>query len=90
MTLQYPITNRVGETVEPSGHIRQRIGASICASRPGYTRDLSLGRVADPVGHFLFTNDEETRKFYEHEWADYLLLALDKVGLAIVEMDDVA
>lgn len=90
MTLPYPITNRVGETVEPSGHMRQRIGASICASRPSYSREITLGRTADPIGYFLFTWDEKTRKFYEDEWADYLLAALDKVGLAIVEADDAA
>jgi hypothetical protein len=85
--LKYPITNRCGETVEPSGHIRQRIGASICASRPNYKRELTLARTDDPVGYFLFICDEKTRKFYEEEWADFLLIALDKLGLQIVELD---
>ena len=47
-----------------------------------------MGRTTDPVGYFLFTCDEKTRKFYEGEWADFLLIALDKVGLQITEIKD--
>jgi len=91
MTLPYPITNRSGEIVSPTGHIRERIGASICAARPSLfsKEDHRETRLRDPVGYFLFTLDKKNREFYEGEWADYLLVALDKVGLRIVEIDEV-
>lgn len=89
MTLQYPVTNRYGETVEPTGHIRESLAASISAARPsGYARDRHTEvRLADPLGYFLFSFDKETRAFRE-EWADNLLVALDKLGLRIVEGND--
>ena len=91
MTLQYPITNRYGETVEPTGHIRERIAAAISAGRPsGYPRDRHTEvRLRDPTGYFLFSHDKVTRDLRE-EWADNLLVALDKLGLAIVETGELA
>lgn len=91
MTLQYPIENRYGETVAPTGHIRECIAASITAAKPsGYARDRHTEiRLADPTGYFLFSFDKVSRDFKE-EWADNLLVALDKLGLAIVETSEPA
>lgn len=88
--MKYPLENKFGETVEPTGHIRERIGASICAARPSLFSKESHHetRLSDPVGYFLFTLDKKNREFYEWEWADFLLVALDKVGLRIVEIDE--
>ena len=87
--MKYPFTNKYGETVEPTGHIRERIGASICAARPSYFSKAAHfdTRCRDPIEYFLYTFNKKTRDFYETEWSDYLLLALDQVGLKIVEID---
>jgi hypothetical protein len=92
MTIQYPITNGCGETVEPSGHIRERIGAALCAAKPSLlTREAHYERrLRDPMGYFLFTFKKKDRDYYEVEWADNLLVALDKLGLSIVETGESA
>lgn len=88
--MKYPITNKYGETVEPSGHIRERIGASICAAKPSMfsKKEHYDSRLGDPIRFFLFTFNEKSRGFFESEWADNLLVALDRVGLKIVEIDE--
>lgn len=70
--------------------MRERIGASICAARPSYFSKAAHfdNRCRDPVEYFLYTFSKKDRDFYEGEWADYLLLALDKVGLKIVEINE--
>lgn len=85
--MKYPIQNRHGETVEPTGHIRERIGAALCAAKPTfYSREEHYERyLKDPVRYFLFTLNKKNRDYYEAEWSDNLLVALDKVGLMIVE-----
>ncbi|GEC14279.1 hypothetical protein [Nitrobacter winogradskyi] len=89
MAMPYPIQNRFGETVEPTGHIRERIAASIYASKPSqYEVQMHYDvRLRDPVGWYLFNLDQGHRKFAE-EWADYLLVALDNLGLQLTERDD--
>lgn len=90
MTLPYPIENKFGETLSPSGHIRERLGASVCAAKPSFfsKQNHYETRLSDPVGYFLHTFSKKHREFYEGEWADNLLVALDKVGLKIVEADE--
>jgi len=90
MTLPYPITNHYGETVAPTGHIRERIAASIYAAKPsGYELSVHFDvRLSDPVGFFLYGFKEKERSNFTQEWADNLLVALDKVGLKIIEIDD--
>jgi hypothetical protein len=92
MSLPYPITNHYGETVSPTGYIRERVAASIYAGKPsGYelSRHFDV-RLSDPVGFFLYGFKEQERNNFAQEWADNLLVALDKMGLAIIETNEVA
>lgn len=87
--MKYPIQNKYGETLEPSGHIRERIAAALFAGKPsGYevARHYEI-RLCDPMGFFLHTFDTGHRKFAE-EWVDYFLVALDKQGLQISEINE--
>jgi hypothetical protein len=87
--LKYPITNKYGETLEPTGHIRERGAAAIFAAKPsGYevARHYEV-RLSDPMGFFLCTFDQGHRKFAE-EWFDNLLVALDKMGLQVTEINE--
>lgn len=83
-----PIKNIFGETVTPQGNIRERIAASIAAGKPSaYSRQRHYEvRLADPLSYFFHTFNKPSRDLRE-EWADNLLVALDKLGLRIVESD---
>jgi hypothetical protein len=87
--MKYPIENKFGETVEPTGHIRERIAASVMSAKPsGYeiARHYEI-RLTDPIGFFLYTFNERHREF-AGEWADNFLVALDNAGLRVVEVDE--
>ena len=88
--MTYPIENKYGETLSPTGHMRERLGACISAAHPSFfsKQNHYETRLCDPVGYFLYTFGKRHREFYEGEWADNLLVALDKVGLKIVEADE--
>ena len=87
--MKYPITNKYGETLEPTGHIRERGAAAIFAGKPsGYEPAMRYEiRLSDPMGFFLHTFDQGHRKFAE-EWWDNILVALDKMGLQVTEINE--
>jgi hypothetical protein len=88
--LKYPITNKYGETLEPTGHIRERIAAAIYAAKPsGYelARHYET-RLSDPMGFFLYGFHEQERNKFAQEWADNLLVALDKVGVQTSDISE--
>lgn len=87
--MKFPIQNKYGETVEPTGHIRERIGAALAAARPSFLtkQEHYEGRLKDPMGFFLYTFTKKNRDYYEGEWSDNLLVALDVLGLKIVDAD---
>lgn len=87
--MKYPIQNKYGETVEPSGDIRERVAAAIYAAKPsGYELAMHYDvRLRDPVGFFLFNFPASEREKFCRQWADNLLVALDKVGLSFNECD---
>ena len=87
--MKYPITNKYGETLEPTGHIRERGAAAIFAAKPsGYEPAMHYEiRLSDPMGFFLHTFDQGHRKFAE-EWWDNILVALDKMGLQVTEINE--
>ena len=87
--MKYPITNKYGETLEPTGHIRERVAEAIFAGKPsGYEPAMHYEiRLSDPMGFFLHTFDQGHRKFAE-EWWDNILVALDKMGLQVTEINE--
>lgn len=87
--MKYPITNKYGETLEPTGHMRERGAAALMAAKPsGYepARHYEI-RLSDPMGFFLHTCDQGHRKFAE-EWWDNTLVALEKMGLQVTEINE--
>lgn len=88
--MKYPITNKWGETVEPSGDIRERIAAALYAAKPsGYELSKHYDvRLRDPVGWYLYNFPASEREKFSLQWADYLLVALDKVGLQLTEINE--
>ena len=87
--MKFPITNKYGETLEPTGHMRERGAAALMAAKPsGYepARHYEI-RLSDPMGFFLHTCDQGHRKFAE-AWFDNFLVALEKEGMQVKEINE--
>jgi hypothetical protein len=53
--MKYPITNRYGETVEPTGHIRERIAAAILRAGHLDTREIVTPKSGCPIQPGIFS-----------------------------------